>query len=519
MAVYNVDKISDWYDAFISAKNKFNNTYYEAYKSSYISSCSDSTINKIRYVLNSHYGRIYRIYNNINKVWSRYLEDLKNTDNRLAGGKGGINASSVSAKLSKLPELKDYKRDLSVRIKSASAVIGINGDNKLNDLKNNYDSFNEYTGARASTWLNSIFGNLNDSLKDTGAKISGLFKDNNSNNQDSKLDAASAGNPDNDKKIHFKNVTLLDEKGTYVVYDHKETDAFGITRYYDENGNVFKICYADGSYEIKDYSNDFYYDIDGKKHEVGRSYSDIVLWDLLGEYNESGGGTLSHDIQIKNNANLTIKYNKDGSLEYLDGDKVLLKVYSDGTKEKYTYNYGFSNSIKIEYKYNDGSSETKVNGETTSKIDKNGTEYKYSFKGGYHLDEVIKSNGEEIKYYDNGKIYRETFSDGTVKEYYKTGDISYEKKSNGDEYYYRDNYDQIIHSDGTSEIKEYLTGGKYKGYYIYRKNTKMNSTIPGTLCDANGNKVADNVTKAGKKIYSDGRMSDLINIDGKVVEY
>ena len=134
MAVYNVDKISDWYDAFISAKNKFNNTYYEAYKSSYISSCSDSTINKIRYVLNSHYGRIYRIYNNINKVWSRYLEDLKNTDNRLAGGKGGINASSVSAKLSKLPELKDYKRDLSVRIKSASAVIGINGDNKLNDL-------------------------------------------------------------------------------------------------------------------------------------------------------------------------------------------------------------------------------------------------------------------------------------------------------------------------------------------------------------------------------------------------
>lgn len=124
MAVYNVDKIDNWYNDFVSLKNKFNNTYYSDYKSSYIRSCSDSAVKKMQSSLNKHYSKIQKMYNNINTTWNLYLQDLKNTDIRLAGGKGGINASSVSSKLAKLPVLQEYKRSLEVRIKSISGVVG-----------------------------------------------------------------------------------------------------------------------------------------------------------------------------------------------------------------------------------------------------------------------------------------------------------------------------------------------------------------------------------------------------------
>lgn len=124
MAVYNVDKISNWYDDFTNLKNKFNNTYYSDYKSCYIRTCTDDAVQKMKNKLNVHYSKIQKIYNNINNSWKEYLIDLKNTDKRLAGGKGSINASSVSYKISKLPTLQEYKTDLGIKIKSISGVIG-----------------------------------------------------------------------------------------------------------------------------------------------------------------------------------------------------------------------------------------------------------------------------------------------------------------------------------------------------------------------------------------------------------
>lgn len=124
MALYNVSKIENLYDDFSSCKNKYTNTYYADYIGSYIKECSDNTINKMERNLNKHYNRIKKIYNNINKFWNEYLNDLKNTDNRLAGAKGSINAPAVSAKLSKLPALKEYKADLKVKFSNASAVVG-----------------------------------------------------------------------------------------------------------------------------------------------------------------------------------------------------------------------------------------------------------------------------------------------------------------------------------------------------------------------------------------------------------
>ena len=126
MAVYNVSKIENWYDDFTSCKNKFLNTYAEDYKNSYIKACKDDIANKMRVSLNNNYNRINRIFNNIDKYWKNYLNDLKNTDNCLAGNSkpSSVTVSSVSSKLSQLPELDIYESDLGTKIESVSSVIG-----------------------------------------------------------------------------------------------------------------------------------------------------------------------------------------------------------------------------------------------------------------------------------------------------------------------------------------------------------------------------------------------------------
>lgn len=124
MGTYNVSKIEGWLKDFTSAKDKFTNTYYSDYKNSYIRSCNDSAVIKMRNKLNQHYDRINRINKRIKDVWDDFLYDLKAIDNRLAGGKGSTNDAAVASKLSKLPTLKEYKANLKVRINSASAVVG-----------------------------------------------------------------------------------------------------------------------------------------------------------------------------------------------------------------------------------------------------------------------------------------------------------------------------------------------------------------------------------------------------------
>lgn len=124
--IYNVNKIENWYDDFISCKNKFANTYFDDYQDSYVRSCSDDIIRKMRTQLDNHYNKIKRIYDRVYNHWNSYLNDLKNIDNCLAGTarSSSINASSAASKLNALPELKVYEADLVTKIESFSGSIG-----------------------------------------------------------------------------------------------------------------------------------------------------------------------------------------------------------------------------------------------------------------------------------------------------------------------------------------------------------------------------------------------------------
>ena len=165
MGTYNVSKIEGWLKDFTSAKDKFTNTYYSDYKNSYIRSCNDSAVVKMRNKLNEHYARISRINSRIKTVWDDFLWDLKVIDNRLAGGKGSANDSSVGSKLAKLPSLKEYKANLSVRINSASAVVGTvdkigwsEDKNFWENLDNSMDVLESTAAVTATSVISGIFG-------------------------------------------------------------------------------------------------------------------------------------------------------------------------------------------------------------------------------------------------------------------------------------------------------------------------------------------------------------------------
>ena len=125
MAVYNVEKINNWLSKFSKAKTDYNDDYLK-YKDTYIYTTSESTINEIKRDLNKNYDRIQRIYKNIYDQWNRYLNDLKATDNYLAGtgSAGSVKASSVSSKLSKLPKLKKYEAGTYEKLSAVNAKIG-----------------------------------------------------------------------------------------------------------------------------------------------------------------------------------------------------------------------------------------------------------------------------------------------------------------------------------------------------------------------------------------------------------
>ena len=125
MAVYNVEKISSWLDKFSNAKTAYNKDYSK-YKGTYIYTTTESTVNRIKQDLSKNYDRIQKIYKNIYNQWNNYLNDLKATDNYLAGAgsSGAIKASSVSSRLSKLPKLKEYHAGAYEKLSAVNAKLG-----------------------------------------------------------------------------------------------------------------------------------------------------------------------------------------------------------------------------------------------------------------------------------------------------------------------------------------------------------------------------------------------------------
>ena len=165
MAVYNVSKIENWYDDFLTYKSKFDNGYYKDFENSYISKSGDNTVKMMKKKLSSYYHKIQVGYFKIEKQWGSFLDDLVNVDEVLAGNenRGVIKSSIVSSALKNMPELTVYK--------------------------SSFERFNDRVGAiwsEAKSWIeqNLTFDKIMEFFKRSGATVStgvislgeGIFK-------------------------------------------------------------------------------------------------------------------------------------------------------------------------------------------------------------------------------------------------------------------------------------------------------------------------------------------------------
>lgn len=163
MAIYDTNKIKGWYTDFASSRSNYA-SLYQSYRSSYIVTGSDSTLNKMQKKLDVPYTKIKNAYTKIGTQWKNLYKDIVATDNALAGkgSTGAINASSVGAKVSSMPKLKSYTDSITQAglesgaasitagvVNGAVAAIG-NINTSGTDLQNDVSQANEKSNSGAT---------------------------------------------------------------------------------------------------------------------------------------------------------------------------------------------------------------------------------------------------------------------------------------------------------------------------------------------------------------------------------
>ena len=150
MYIYDVDKIENLYDDFISFCKKFNSNEIDDFRKGYIYKSSEYPITKIKTNIDSIYNKMSDSVNKIKSVWNDYINDVRAIDNFTGGhgSAGAIHDSATQGVASSLPELTTYNS-------AFSAVL--NSDIGRNMAAN--------TGATISTIINDF--SLKDLLKYT----------------------------------------------------------------------------------------------------------------------------------------------------------------------------------------------------------------------------------------------------------------------------------------------------------------------------------------------------------------
>ncbi len=430
---YDVDYIKSLYKtSFGSCKSAFKSKY-NGYQNSYFKNCSDSTIVKIKDKLNNHYNKINKIYNSIDDYWNKYLNDVSNADKVLAENAkiSSINATSISQKLSALPELKTYSDDISVEIQTNSQIDENIESLETEDLEiEESNKFEEFWN-KLTDWFSSLFTDVQDKIDETGAVISSWISsfvlDVNSKLSDDAIivDVKNLADETLDREFPSK-TTLAMVDGTRIEYDKKIKNSDGSIEYFDEDGNLIKKIYTNGTVETYYEDKHYIFNLDGTFN--------IIMNDTENYYYDSTGKLIKR-----------VFTREDGSIsriDYFDEDEVgNYKARSDYATDIY----------KREY------------------IDENGNIYWvnesiYDDSGNYLYSKYVK-------YYESGQVKSVEEGDGNITEYDENGNIISIKKDD------KTTYEASYYENGNIETEYDKENNIYKEYYESGNIKKVEESI------------------------------------------
>lgn len=106
----DISTLKSYKNDFNNEKDNFNNNIYSTFSNSYLNTCSNSYVSRIANSLQPFYEKINNGYDNIDKWWTSYNENIEGLESYLAdsGSVGAITESSVRSSAIKLPELRKY---------------------------------------------------------------------------------------------------------------------------------------------------------------------------------------------------------------------------------------------------------------------------------------------------------------------------------------------------------------------------------------------------------------------------
>lgn len=200
----NVSMLKSYEKDFKSELNNFNNKTYTTFSSSYLKNCSDAYVRRMSNELQTLYDKVKKGYQNIDKWWVDYNNNVEGLENYLSdnGSAGAISESSIRNSANQLPNLKKYNLKFAgiipasmvganyntvfannavvstvdpfsslysdYRVSEVNASEVVNNDNIVDQI----DEAISTASASVVSWAKNIGSSIKDFFVSTGAKIS-----------------------------------------------------------------------------------------------------------------------------------------------------------------------------------------------------------------------------------------------------------------------------------------------------------------------------------------------------------
>lgn len=200
----NVSILKSYEKDFKSELNNFNNKTYTTFSSSYLKNCSDAYVRRMSNELQTLYDKVKKGYQNIDKWWVDYNDNVEGLENYLSdnGSAGAISESSIRNSANQLPNLKKYNLKFAgiipasmvganyntvfannavvstvdpfsslysdYRVSEVNASEVVNNDNIVDQI----DEAISTASASVVSWAKNIGSSIKDFFVSTGAKIS-----------------------------------------------------------------------------------------------------------------------------------------------------------------------------------------------------------------------------------------------------------------------------------------------------------------------------------------------------------
>ena len=162
---------------FKNEGTKFNSNAYNTFKTGYISTCSDSTVQRMKSNLNTLYKAIENGYKEINNYWDNYLKDFDSLENSLKSFSASCSNATVNSYLSGMSDLLPQvpkKATSFVKIKNVNYKAD-EGNSTKSKTKSGLSSILEGIGIGANTVISGAKSGLTkvkNGIADAYSKVS-----------------------------------------------------------------------------------------------------------------------------------------------------------------------------------------------------------------------------------------------------------------------------------------------------------------------------------------------------------